>query len=151
MLNSQRAQCNKWRFAGEPVDFLARHSIVQRSAQLHAKFVSAIQHHHHRQRDHVARLPGKAGAAPDFSPGVAREQVLKRFVELIAIFQRCIDVRIPSTAPRSFIPCSWRWRSSISRPHQEFRNAAISLLNRSCSSILERCAALSSAYRAPGM
>jgi hypothetical protein len=41
------------------VDFLARHSIVQRSAQVYAKFVSAIQRHHHRQRDHAARLPGE--------------------------------------------------------------------------------------------
>ena len=52
-------------------DFLARHAIVQRSAQVYAKFVSPIQRHHHRQCDHVARLPGKAGAAPDFSPGSA--------------------------------------------------------------------------------
>ena len=77
------------------MDFLARHSIVQRSAQVHAKFVSAIQRHHHRQRDHAARLPGKTGAAPDFSPDVTREQVLKCFVELISIVQRCIYVGIP--------------------------------------------------------
>jgi hypothetical protein len=38
-------------------DFLAGHSIVQRSGQVHAKFVSAIQRH-------AARLPGKTGATP---------------------------------------------------------------------------------------
>ena len=69
--------------------------ITLTTAQVQAKLFRPIQRHHHRHSEHTTCLPGKAGTAPDFSPGVTRDQVLKRFVEFSPILQRCIYMRIP--------------------------------------------------------
>src|SRR5689334_23938407 len=54
----------------------------------------------HADGEHAANLAGEAGTAPDFSPSVAREQILISFVERGAVLQGSVDVGIDRKSTR---------------------------------------------------
>src|SRR5580704_15013124 len=59
------------------LDFLACHFVIERRADVHAKFIAAVQSNHHGKRHKTTRVPGQAGAGPDLAPRVASDEVLK--------------------------------------------------------------------------
>ena len=63
------------------LDFLACHFVIERGADVHAKFIAAIERNHHGKRQKATRVPGQAGARPNLAPRVASDQVLKRLAE----------------------------------------------------------------------
>jgi len=59
------------------LNFLARDAIIERGAEMQAEFVFAIESNGHGERDKTACVARESRAGPDFSPGVARDEILK--------------------------------------------------------------------------
>ena len=76
------------------LNFFASYFVIQRGSDVHPKFIVAIEGDHHRERYEAARIPRESRPRPDFTPGVTRDEVLKRFGERGFIFLRFIDVRV---------------------------------------------------------
>src|SRR5580704_17723993 len=115
------------------------------------QLIRAVQRYHHGDRDHAACLSRQAGAGPDFSPGVARDQILKRRVEFILPGFRSLHVRLAQHLFADFPSLGVPFAVIHPCAPWDFRKANTSRLNSSRASMLERCAAGSSAYFAPGI
>src|SRR5579863_1251432 len=76
------------------LNLLARDADGKRGLEVHAKFLVAIERHKHGEREQTASLSRQARPTPDFAPGIAGDQVLERFIEFIAIFERSVYVRV---------------------------------------------------------
>src|SRR5580692_6655879 len=133
------------------LNFLARDFIIQGGAHVHAKFVAAIERDHHGKSEQAARVARKAGTRPDFTPGVARDQILKGLAEGIFRCLGLVHVFIAQHCAAHFHPGGMTltlvhyFASCCSR---NFSSAAV---KGSAASIFERCAAFSSRYCAPGI
>ena len=68
------------------LNFVACYAERECGFEVHTKFRLAVQGDEHGQGEQTASLPRQAWAAPNFSPGVAGDQILKRLIELGAIF-----------------------------------------------------------------
>src|SRR5277367_5763283 len=133
------------------LNFLARDFVIQRGAHVHAEFIAAIDSDHHGKREQAAGVARKAGARPDFAPGVARDQILKRLAERIFGGLGLVYVFIAQNCATNFhsggmtLTLVHYFASCCPR---NFSSAAV---KGSAASIFERCAALSSRYCAPGI
>src|SRR3984957_11185429 len=63
------------------LNFIASYFIIQGGSDVHPEFVAANEGDHHRERNEASRVSRKSGPRPDFSPGVARDEILERLVE----------------------------------------------------------------------
>src|SRR5262249_44663324 len=130
---------------------LSAYSNLQRSAQVRAQFLRPVERHHHRECQHAARLLRKTRSRPDFSPSVTRDQVLKRFVELISTLERSIHMLVSKHRPAPFHAFLGPLAFVHCWPPQALKNAPRFRVKFLESSMLERWAAFVSAYCAPGM
>src|SRR6266403_2806662 len=68
------------------LNFVARYAERECGFEVHAEFRLAVLSDEHCQGKQAAGFTRQAGATPDFSPSVAGDQILKRFIEFAAIF-----------------------------------------------------------------
>jgi hypothetical protein len=54
-------------------DLLVCDGIIERTTEMQAKFIGAIESNHHSNSNQAASFLVEAGACPDFAPGVARD------------------------------------------------------------------------------
>src|SRR4249919_650860 len=76
------------------LDLVARYAIVERGAHVQLELVAAVQRDHQAERQEAAGVARKARPRPDLAPRVARDEVLELVVELGALGQRAVDMRI---------------------------------------------------------
>src|SRR5258708_15157322 len=129
--------------------FFPGYACVDGGAEMEPQFIRAIQRHYHGDRDQAACFSWQAGTRPDFSPGIAGNQVLERRIEFVLSGLCALHVGLAQhlfTYLHSFFvplaivhPCA----------PLSFRMAYTSRLYSSRASMLEHCAADSSVTFAP--
>ena len=100
------------------LDFILRNAVGEGGAEMQAEFIGAVESDEHCYGEKASRFPCQARASPYFAPGVARDQILKIFVEFVAILQGAIHVGIPEDGA----------------PHRQTFLIAFTLVHRSSSS-----------------
>src|SRR5512137_1130915 len=113
---------------------------------MHAQFVRTIQRDHHRQREHASRFVGQAGPAPDLSPRIARNKILKWVREFIPIFQRGIDMRVSQDRSARLHSLLISLAFIHQNPPWTSRNTFTSARKRSDALLYQRCESPSRAY-----
>src|SRR5579864_7722850 len=79
-------------------------AIAKRRAQMQRQLLRTIERDHHCHRDAAASPPVQPGPAPDLTPGVAREQILKIARKLRRSGRRAIDVLVTQHLPANLHP-----------------------------------------------
>src|SRR5258706_2724328 len=114
------------------------------------ELVMGLEGDQHGKRHHAARLAIEARPGPDLAPGIAGDQVLKLFIEGIALGQRAVDVRVAEHRPAHRHPRLVALLVLHGHASLPARNPSSDAVKPSAASMLDRCAASSSTYRAPG-
>src|ERR1700749_2394925 len=123
---------------------------------MHPKFVAAIEGDHHREGYEAARVARKSRPRPDFSPGVARDEILERLVEGGFVLLRSFDMHIakhraPHLHSRFVSFAITHIFSGHYLPSGSVRKWSSAFVNSTEASTLERCDASSSTSFAPGI
>src|SRR5579864_4104246 len=137
-------------------NFVARHFVIQRGSYVHPEFIAAIERNHHRERYQAARISRKSRPRPDFSPGVARDEILERLVEGGFVLLRSFDMHIAKHRATNFHSrfVSFAITHIFSGhyfPSGSVRKLNSAFVNSTGASTLERCDASSSTSFAPGI
>src|SRR5215467_11103116 len=83
-------------------DFFLGDAVVDGGAEVQEEFFIAIEGTRHCQREKTARMAGKARARPDFTPGVAGDEILKWRIEFIGGLRGAINVSIAENFAADF-------------------------------------------------
>src|SRR5262249_7529966 len=121
----------------------------QRGLEMKTKLFAAVQSYQRRKREEAAGLFRKARAAPDLSPGIASNKILKRLVKLSAVLKRAFDVRVAKNRAASLqaflVAFAFVHLPGLrSETGQFLRNERTASFNPAGSSTLEMCDVLSS-------
>src|ERR1700751_4137197 len=138
------------------LNFIAGYFVIQRSSDVHPEFIVAVEGDHHPERYQAARVSRKSGPRPDFSPGVARDEILERLVEGGSVLLRSFDTHIakhraPHLHSRFVSFAITHIFSGHYFPSGSVRKLSSAFVNSTGASTLERCDASSSTSFAPGI
>ena len=80
-------------------DLVARDAVVERRAQMQPELVGPVQRDHQPDGQQASGMPRQSGSRPDLAPCIARDQRLELLVEIVALRERAIDVRVAEHRP----------------------------------------------------
>jgi len=83
-------------------DLLARNAVIESSLYVHAEFIAPVQGDHHGKRQQAPNVARQTWARPDFSPGVASNEVLKLSVEIGRRGNGSVDMLVAENCAPNF-------------------------------------------------
>src|SRR5437764_2443990 len=121
--------------------------MFERGTEVHLEFILAPKRDRRGKHKQPPRALVQSRAGPDFSPGVAGNQILKFAVEIAAVGLRAIDMAVA----QHLAPLCLADPRPLVFVHRSLKNSSSASLNPGAASMLERWAAGRLTILAPGI